>query len=433
VDPPRRYTDVLHLKPLVTPPVRTAAAASLTSLLAPLSTDVFFRDYWEQRHCVIARDSAAFYGGLLTRRDLDALLHHYRQPGAMSTGARVTLVKNSENNAVRQPTPTSQLGQLDINGLYDWYRRGYTLIIDMAQMHWPAIAALCQSLETELHFGVQANIYVTPRGAQGFAPHFDTHDVFILQVAGSKVWRIFAGGDTLPMSDSRAELHGSLGPATDEFTLRQGDLLYIPRGLVHEAATTDDSSIHITLGLHVWRWADLLREAIMALAESDVRLRTSLPVGLFASDRTDGEQLQTQARELLRGCADTIDVGRVLQRMGERIVQRREPVPDGHFESLDRLDTIAGDTWLHRRTGMLCGVSVENGKATIMFPGGVVSGPPTLERALRFVAATEAFQVRDLPGPEWAPLSAKAQAVLARRLVTNGLLSVGSAPEPADI
>jgi ribosomal protein L16 Arg81 hydroxylase len=420
------------VNPHVTPPARTPAAASLKSLLAPLSPDAFFRDYWEQRHYVIGRDSAAFYSEILTRHDLDALLHHYRQPG-LSSGARVTLVKNSENNALRQPTPTTPLGQLDINGLYDSYRRGYTLIIDMVQMRWPAIAALCQSLETEMHFGVQANIYVTPRGAQGFAPHFDTHDVFILQIAGSKVWRMFAGGETLPMGDSRAELHGSLGAPTDEFTLRQGDLLYIPRGLVHEAATTDDTSIHITLGLHVWRWADLLRESIMALAESDVRLRASLPVGLLASNRTDGDQLQAQARELLRGCAESIDVGRVLHRMGERIVQQREPVPDGHFESLDRLDTIGADTWLHRRTGMLCGVSVENGKAAIMFPGGVVSGPSTLERALRFVADTKVFQVRDLPGPEWAPLSAKAQTVLAKRLVTTGLLSVGSAPESADI
>jgi ribosomal protein L16 Arg81 hydroxylase len=426
----------LQVKPLLTPPVSVEAAASrgLAPLLAPLSPDVFFRDHWEQRHCVIARESAAFYGGLLTRHDLDALLHHYRQPnGALSMGARVTLVKNSENNALRQPSPTTELGQLDINGLYDSYRRGYTLVIDMAQTRWPAIAALCQSLEAELHFGVQANIYVTPRGAQGFAPHFDTHDVFILQIAGSKAWRIFAGGATLPMGDARAEPLESLGPPTDEFTLRQGDLLYIPRGVVHEAMTTDDSSIHITLGLHVWRWADLLREAIMALAETDVRLRASLPVGLLAGGRTGGDQLQAQARELLRGCAETFDVERVLRRMGERIVQRREPVPDGHFESLDRLDTITGDTWLQRRTGMLCGVAEQNGKVTIMFPGGVVSGPATLERALRFVAAAETFQVRDLPGPEWAPLSAKAQVVLAKRLVSTGLLSVRSAPEPSEI
>jgi ribosomal protein L16 Arg81 hydroxylase len=405
---------------------------SIARLLSPLALDEFLRDNWERRFCVVARNDLSHYEALLTRRDLDALLHQYRQSaGQSAAGGRVTLVKSSENNAVRQPTPLNESGLLDLNGLYDAYRRGYTVIIDMAQTRWPAIAALCQDLEARLHFGVQANIYATPRGAQGFAPHFDTHDVFVLQISGSKLWRIYEGGETLPMADSDGHLSKeSLGSPSAEFVLRQGDLLYIPRGVVHEAATTDDSSIHITLGLHVWRWADVLRECILTTAETDVRLRESLPIALF-DDGAETGPLEARLRELLHACAESADFKGAVRRMGRRLVGRREFVPDGHFESLDRADAIGPETRLRRRTGMLCGVERIGDKVTIVFPGGTLTGPATLERALRFIAGADVFHARDLPGPEWGPLSANAQVVLAKRLVRGGLLALAdsSAPE----
>ena len=168
--------------------------------------------------------------------------------------------------------------------------------------------------------------------------------------------------------------------------LRQGDLLYIPRGVVHEAATTDDSSIHITLGLHVWRWADLLRESILSLAESDVRLRTSLPLGLLDDNRgADLDQLQVQLRDLLRACAETAEVRGALRRMGGRLVGRRDPVPDGHFESPDHLNTIAADTWAATPRGDAVRRRTEwTGHDRV--PGGSVAGPVTMDRAFRFVA-----------------------------------------------
>ena len=403
----------------------SAASSAIAQLLAPLDPDVFFRDFWEQRYCLVTRGNAAHYETLLTRRDLDALLYQYRQTGGSAMGGRVTLVKRSENKALRQPTPVTEFGLLDINSLYDAYRRGYTVIVDMAQTRWPAIAELCQGLEATLHFGLQANIYATPRGAQGFEPHFDSHDVFVLQLAGSKAWRIYERGEALPMADNLGHPSSeSLSTPAAEFVLKQGELLYIPRGVVHEAMTTDDSSIHLTLGIHVWRWADLLREAVLSLAETDVRLRKSLPVGLLADDGAAADALDAHLRELLRACAETAGARPALRRLGGRLVDRREPVPDGHFDSLDRLDTISGETSLRRRTGMLCHVFVKGDTVTIGFPGGSVTGPAALEQALRFVAGADVFQARDLPGPEWAPLSANAQVVLAKRLVRGGLLAI---------
>lgn len=44
------------------------------------------------------------------------------------------------------------------------------------------------------YFGcfVGANVYLTPPGSQGFAPHYDDIEAFIMQLEGSKEWRIYA-------------------------------------------------------------------------------------------------------------------------------------------------------------------------------------------------------------------------------------------------
>ena len=55
----------------------------------------------------------------------------------------------------------------------------------------------------DLGHPVQANAYATPAGAQGFAVHHDTHDVFVLQVAGEKRWLVYEPALELPLKDQR--------------------------------------------------------------------------------------------------------------------------------------------------------------------------------------------------------------------------------------
>lgn len=81
--------------------------------------------------------------------------------------------------------------------------------------------------------------YLTPAGTQGFAPHYDDIEAFLLQAEGSKQWRLYdnPSGERLPTTSSGNFAQRELGPAIMEVTLRAGDLLYIPRGVVHQVAT----------------------------------------------------------------------------------------------------------------------------------------------------------------------------------------------------
>ena len=44
------------------------------------------------------------------------------------------------------------------------------------------------------------NIYITPPNSQGFAPHYDDVDAYILQIEGRKRWRVYAGEEEMELA-----------------------------------------------------------------------------------------------------------------------------------------------------------------------------------------------------------------------------------------
>ena len=86
----------------------------------------------------------------------------------------------------------------------------------ISQLHerLPQLAALCRAVEKTFSGHFQTNIYLSPPNAQGFKTHFDSHDVFVLQVAGSKVWTIYDTLIELPLHGQAFEPEKHIpGPA----------------------------------------------------------------------------------------------------------------------------------------------------------------------------------------------------------------------------
>ena len=64
---------------------------------------------------------------------------------------------------------------------------------------------LCATLQEFFGSFVGTNMYLTPPGTQGFAPHYDDVEVFILQLEGKKHWRVYeprTAQETLPRYSS---------------------------------------------------------------------------------------------------------------------------------------------------------------------------------------------------------------------------------------
>jgi bifunctional lysine-specific demethylase and histidyl-hydroxylase NO66 len=101
---------------------------------------------------------------------------------------------------------------------------------------------------------------------QGFAPHFDDVDVYILQVEGRKRWRLYPPlpGHALPRYSSRDFVEAEVGACMLDTILEPGDMLYLPRGTIHQAeALPSEHSMHLTVSAEQRRtWADLLGIAV---------------------------------------------------------------------------------------------------------------------------------------------------------------------------
>ena len=389
---------------------------SFERMIHPVGEDAFLQEYWEQKPLVIQRGEPDYYSGLLSVADIDSIVG-FRQ-----------LVYSQLKIARAEPAQPDKVFYVDsgstsdTNRLFHSYGQGDTVALNFAQCYWEPAARLCSAFENFFHFPAGVNVYLTPRHSQGFPPHFDSHDVFVIQVEGAKSWRIYPSQAELPcaMEESKPIRRELLGEPLREFRLTAGDLLYIPRGCVHEASTTDASSLHVTVGVRSYKWTDLLGELLVAASQENLELRKALPVGFMNSPEAVG-LMADRLPELISTLADSGRIESSIGRLRERLIERKRPLPDAHFRSLDEVDQIDLDTVVAKREGMMCHVYRKADFVEIAFPGNRMKGPVDIETAFRFIAdSKEAFPVRALPDI----LSDKSKLVLARRSIREGLLTI---------
>ena len=289
------------------------------------------------------------------------------------------------------------------------FAAGATIVLQALHFSWLPTARYCRRLEQALGLPVQANAYLTPSSAQGFAVHHDVHDVFVLQVAGRKRWRIYTPVLELPLRSQRwSPALGDPGAPVQELVLEPGDTLYVPRGWPHEATTGDGESLHVTVGLHPPTRAEALRAALDATAAADVELRrgaaAGLPAGLLG--RLDAE----------------LAPERVAARARRRFVLTRRPILEDQLDQVRRLDALHATVPVERRDTVIADLHrTRDGGAVLVFEGKEVRVPAVAHEPLAAMqAASGTFTARALPGA----LDEAGRLVLVRRLVREGYLRI---------
>jgi bifunctional lysine-specific demethylase and histidyl-hydroxylase NO66 len=173
-------------------------------------------------------------------------------------------------------------------------RAGGTLVVSSAEQGSHGLFLLCCGLEDELSHRVTTNVYLSPPAAQALKPHYDSHDVLILQIAGSKEWRVF--GRQIDAGNHPDNVCVSPGQRPSlRAVLKSGDSLYLPKGYVHVVETAEDFSLHVTVVIMKIPVVDLLRYALESLAGSVV-LSAPLPVRFLVREELLAGHLEEAAR-----------------------------------------------------------------------------------------------------------------------------------------
>jgi hypothetical protein len=198
---------------------------------------------------------------------------------------------------------------------------------------------------------------------------------------------------------------GEPGAPVLDVTLRAGDTLYLPRGWLHEAKTSETDSLHVTVGVNVYTWLDAFRAAVESCS-NDVRFRRS----------PDGEG----AGELLERLAGELRPDRVERRRRRKLVRSRRPILVGQLSQLRALDGLDLDTVVERRPTVIFDLA----GTKLSYEGKDLEFPETAAEDLAFAAeSTEPFTPADLPGD----LDDESRLVLVARLVREGFLLISGA------
>jgi hypothetical protein len=393
----------------------------LAKLLRPVEPESFFRDTWEKAPLHVDRGEPGYYGDLFKLRDVDSVIACTRpkflEPRDFETGPATAHNFVQGWLADDEPFPVALYPHLA--EVHQAFRHGKTVILKGMEQRWPPLSVLARRLEGSFACPVQVSLYLTPRGAQGFSAHFDTHEVFVLQIEGSKHWRFYGPARDLPLVEESFPVdRADLGAPTLEAVLHPGDLLYMPRGHVHEAFTSDGLSLHLSVGVRVFRWIDLLQHALVDLAGRDVRFREALPPGLLAGPTS--ETMRDRLSELLAVLAERGRADNAVDRLLEEFLGRLPALPGCFFAGADA-EQVGLDTVLEHAPGAVCRVIRHaDGRVALHYPGNRLDGPLRIAAVLEFLARTPRFAVRALPGD----LSPDSKLLLVRRLVRERFLTV---------
>jgi len=191
--------------------------------------------------------------------------------------------------------------------------------------------ALLSNLENFWQSPTGCNAYWTPANSQGFAPHWDDIDAFVLQIEGRKRWRLYPTRDVSEKFPrfSSAEFSKEERKRLEEskyveIILEPGDLMYMPRGTIHEAfciANDDDeegkgddeASLHLTISVNQRNtFADILEhvfsDALADAVNTNVELRRCPPRDFLRNltrlDETDANF--RSSKKLLERCCNVV-------------------------------------------------------------------------------------------------------------------------------
>ncbi|OPX14862.1 cupin domain-containing protein [Gordonia sp. i37] len=392
-----------------------------------IDPDVFAREHWG-RSPLLSRavDLPRDFVDLLSPGAVDELL--------AERGVRTPFIRMAKEGTLlareRYVGPAGfgaeMPDQVDSAKVLAQFADGATIVLQGLHRLWPPVIDLVRGLVDDLGHPVQANAYVTPPSNRGFDPHYDVHDVFVLQISGEKQWTVHAPVhldpvDSQPWTDHREDIQRRTDdPPVIDTVLRSGDALYLPRGWVHSARALGTTSIHLTIGTAALTALDVLGAVVEQLTELR-ELRESLPMGIDLTDPDATAALVgktlSAALEAVRDRSTEIESG-AAEILAHRHADRTRPASVRPLATVEALSNPASVGTVQWRQGLAAVVVEVAGRVELRLPDRTMSFPGFCADALVEVRRGTAVRGDRLPG-----LDAADGEVLLRRLLREAVVA----------
>ena len=323
------------------------------------------------------------------------------------------LVKAGHQIPESSYTRSGRTGSREVTGIADparvaaLFEDGATIVLQGLHRWSEPVARFCRDLELELGHPCQVNAYITPPGAQGLDLHEDAHDVFVLQAFGRKHWEVHAA----PEEAERGAL---------DVEVTSGDTIYMPAGTPHAARAQDVLSGHLTVGIHVTPWREVLGGMVG-------RMTAQMDDAVAAGWTDDIEGFAAELRGRLAALASSlgeVDVRTEAGERRERFLSNRAQLARGTIAERAAPIAVEDATVVGRRPGAVCELALRTDRLVVLLGDRRLEMPAWVERPMRRVSDMDEdgeLTVGDLAPSLPDPAS---RAVLIRRLIREGLLTI---------
>lgn len=324
-------------------------------MIDPITKDNFFKDTWEKKPLHIKRNgNQQYYKHIFSTKSFDEILR----------SQNVQYTKNLDVTSYsdgKRETHNPE-GRAYAPVVWDFYNNGCSLRMLNPQTFHDSVWKLCATLQEFMGSFVGTNMYLTPPGTQGFAPHYDDVEVFILQLEGKKRWRVYkpkSDKETLPKFSSRNFEQNEIGKPMMDMVLQPGDLLYMPRGTIHQGNCLEDAhSLHITVSCHQLNtFGDLLEKllpvALKAAQEQDIAFRQGLPTNYLSNlgvayeeneENPERNRFMSKVQTLMGKLFQYAPVDSAVDQMGKRFIHTALP-PYLTSQESNRCVITGGERW----------------------------------------------------------------------------------------
>ena len=262
--------------------------------LTRFDIDSFLRDYWQQKPLLI-RDPWEAWRNPFEPDELAGLVCE------AEIESRLVIGGPGRWAVEHGPFAEARFGKLD--------ETPWTLLVQAVDHHVPEVAALLKPFRFIPNWRIDDVMVSYATDGGGVGAHYDQYDVFLIQGAGQRCWRIGehcdANSTLLPNEDLRLLADFE---ATDEYLLEPGDILYIPPGIAHDGVAVGDDCMTYSIGFRAPSRSELIADFaddLVAEMEDDDRYSDA---GLNA--QTNPGEISTEALAALHAL--------VLEKMGDR-------------------------------------------------------------------------------------------------------------------
>lgn len=389
---------------------------SLNKLLKFHSKKDFFQTYFEKKALFISSKNKQKDINVFDFKDLDQVLstHKISYPflKVFKEGVEISR-KNFE-------TRTDSNGSLyiDIPKVIEYFSAGNSLILNRIDRLSSKLNSFSRRLEVDLNMKVESNLYLTPANNYGFDIHFDAHDVFVIQLEGSKIWTLYESEIHLITDELRVSKRSQESfIEKSKHLLQKGDVLYIPRGTYHQAKSTVETSMHLTVGLHPLLGYQLINQ-LAVKAQEELFFRKSVP-SVNSSEEEKQEYYQLFAKKMDQ-FLDPNTLGKLANNKRMRLLTEQDLNFNGVLLNHLKGDSLKEDSIIRMRTGI--NAELKEGKRIlkICMPQQMINLPIFLKPLVAQLFNLEEIRVSEIK--EIEDLSQRMK--ILKQLLTKGFIEL---------